>query len=70
MNDDAMTLPYGDLPAALADRIDRKSAILSLCAQAIVKLLPTYEENLARLNRFIELARTVLNQRESCRQPV
>jgi hypothetical protein len=35
---------------------------VSLCAQAIVKLYPTYEETLARLGRFIALAREVLQQ--------
>jgi len=35
----------------------RKHRSLSLCAQAIVKLHPTYEENLARVNAFINLAR-------------
>ena len=34
---------------------------MSMCAQAIVKLCPTYEETLARLNRFLALAYQMLN---------
>ena len=33
---------------------------VSVCAQAIVKLCPTYDETLARLNRFLALARKAL----------
>lgn len=33
---------------------------VTVCAQAIVKLYPTYEEVLARLNRFLTLSREVL----------
>jgi len=35
----------------------RKHRDLNICAQAIVKLHPTYEENLSRMNAFITLAR-------------
>ena len=35
---------------------------VSICAQAIVRLHASYEEDLGRMNRFIELARRVLAQ--------
>lgn len=38
-------------------RVSRHRKVDSICAQAIVRLHPTYEETLARLNRFIALAR-------------
>ncbi len=34
---------------------------VSMCAQAIVKLYPTYEETLARLSRFVALAYRVFS---------
>ena len=40
--------------AALADRRS-----VSVCVQAIVKLLPTYDETLHRMNQFIEKARDI-----------
>lgn len=35
---------------------------VDVCAQAIVRLLPTYEENLSRLNSFLAKARETLRQ--------
>ncbi|HOF89801.1 MAG TPA: hypothetical protein PLZ36_17115, partial [Armatimonadota bacterium] len=35
---------------------------VALCAQAIVKLCPTYADTLARLNRFVALAYRVFYQ--------
>jgi hypothetical protein len=46
--------------AAIVD-VGRRRKV-SMCAQAIVKLYPTYEENMARLGRFIALAREVFQQ--------
>jgi len=58
----------------LSDDIDEQRAILKViravgtrrkvgvCAQAIVKLYPTYDETIARLQRFIELARRELQE--------
>ena len=39
-------------------RVGRRRAV-GVCAQAIVRLHPTYEENLGRMNAFISLAREV-----------
>ncbi len=39
-------------------RVGRRRSV-GVCAQAIVRLHPTYEENLARMNAFIALAREV-----------
>jgi hypothetical protein len=41
----------------------RKRRYVFVCAQAIVKLHPTYEENLARMNAFIALARQVFAEK-------
>ena len=38
-----------------------KERKVSICAQAMVRLHDTYEEDLGRMNRFIELAREVLS---------
>jgi len=43
----------------LIQRIARERKV-SVCAQAMVKLHDSYEEDLGRMNRFIELARQVL----------
>ncbi len=49
-------LPILNTIAAIA----RHRRIVNVCAQAIVKLYPTYEETLARLNRFIVRSRKTL----------
>ena len=33
---------------------------VSVCAQAIVRIHDTYDEDLGRMNRFIEMARQIL----------
>ena len=59
---------------SLGDSIEEQERILqqiattalhrpvSVCAQAIVRLYPSYEETIARLNRFLARARQKLNQ--------
>jgi hypothetical protein len=42
-------------------RVGRRRSV-GVCAQAIVRLHPTYEENLGRMNAFISLAREVFAQ--------
>lgn len=41
--------------------IARHRRIMNVCAQGIVKLYPTYEENLTRLNHFIARSMKILN---------
>jgi len=44
-------------------RVGRRRTV-GICAQAMVRLHPTYEENLGRMNAFIALAREVFAQTE------
>ncbi len=64
------TVSLGDAPDVqrlLLEAIRRVSAHrpVSICAQAIVKLYPTYAEVLARLNRFVALAQRILYECEA-----